>query len=88
MHEWSWMPRATCSHLLDGLLFEYLYNAQMLWHRGFGLCVKNDYSLLFVCFVHESSWMPRATCSLLIGDLLFKYPYNARTYGKDGYDYV
>ena len=79
------MPRATCSHLQNDLLFKYPYNAQIYGMYGYGCVWRMEYSLSFGCFMHEWSWMPRAH---LINDLLFEYPYNAQIYGMDGYGCV
>ena len=75
MHEWSWMPRATCSHLVNDLMFEYPYNAQ-LWHGWLWLSIEKECSLLFECLCLNGYGCLERTCSHLINNLMFEYPYN------------
>ena len=39
----------TCSHLINDLMFEYPYNAQILWHGWKWLSIEKELSLLFEC---------------------------------------
>ena len=45
VHEWLGIPRAICSHLINDFLFEYPYNAQILWHRWLWMGIEKEYSL-------------------------------------------
>ena len=78
MHEWSWMPRATCSHLVNDLMFEYPYNAPFYGIDGYGYVQRKNTLFYWDVLCMNGYGCLEQTCSHLQNNLMFEYPYNAQ----------